>query len=143
MGDRINKSIKKVVDGVKLLRKPAPPPKKQKEAKEKLPTVRTHAATQVRLMMDNALWTMIETRADWLALQVIIIKYDTTGVDGPSLSEERVALIKRLRELFAETTETLSDSAIEQDGLVVKELGEQIAKFYTGLPQGMFKKQLP
>lgn len=92
-------------------------------------------------MMDNALWTMIETRADWLALQVIIIKYDTTGVDGPCLSEERVELIKTLRRLFGETTQTLSDSAIEQDGLVVKEMGDQIAKFYTGIPQGMFRKK--
>ena len=86
---------------------------------------------------------VLETRTDWLALQVIYIQFDTTRKDGPSLNGERVRLIKNLRDLMTKSTERLSDRAIELGYLQLNEMSTEFAKFYDALPQGMFRKVQP
>ena len=58
---------------------------------------------------------MLETRADWIALQLVLIQYDTQGEDGSLQSKKRLKLLNDVRSLLASSTETLSAQAVIQN----------------------------
>lgn len=60
---------------------------------------------------------MLETRTDWLALQVMFVQYDTQRKDDPRQAASRIRFIKEIREIFTSSTEKLSDQAFEQGHL--------------------------
>jgi uncharacterized protein (DUF924 family) len=81
-----------------------------------------------------------DARTDWLALQVIYIKYDTTREDGPHLNQERVKLIKKIREIFQSSSERLTQQAVELGHLEMPSMADELALLYDVLPKNMFRK---
>lgn len=41
----------------------------------------TDSGDQIRKLIDNCYKTVLETRTDWIALQLVLIYYETTGED--------------------------------------------------------------
>ena len=78
----------------------------------------------MNLLIDNCHKTMLETRADALALLLIVIQHDTNGKDGPSQAEQRIRLIGKVRSLWIETTEKLGDQAVQEGSLTCSDFGE-------------------
>ena len=86
---------------------------------------------------------MLETRTDWLAIQVLFIQYDTQGKDGPSQAKSQIRLVKEIRELFTKSTERISDLALEEGHLKMAHMADELEKFYAALPEGMFREVQP
>ena len=66
----------------------------------------------MKLLIENCYSTMLETRADALALLLIIIQHDTNRKDGPAQADQRVRMVRKVHTLWTETTEKLSEIAI-------------------------------
>ena len=93
--------------------------------------------------MENCYRTLLEARTDWLALQIMYVKYDTNRDDGPHLDEERAALSIDVRQSMEEACYKLSEQAIQNKQLLMSDMADELAKFYQVLPQDMFRKKQP
>ena len=96
--------------------------------------------SQVKFVMDNCYKTMLETRSDWLGILALYIKYDTDGLDDADQNEDRCYIIRVIRELLTESTERLSDKAMQEGHLDMTAMSDELATFYAALPEDMFRE---
>lgn len=91
------------------------------------------------LLLDTCYKTVLETRADWLGLEAImIINYLRTQEESQRDIAGYPALIKKIRETFIEATEGLADQAIRRGELTIGDFADVILEFYKALPKGLF-----
>ena len=99
--------------------------------------------SQIKFVMDNCYRTMLETRSDWLGILALYIKFDTDGLDDVDQNEDRCYIIRIIRELLTESTERLSDKAIQEGHLDMTAMSDELATFYAALPEDMFREVQP
>ena len=99
--------------------------------------------SQIKFVMENCYKTMLETRSDWLGILALYIKFDTDGLDDVDQNEDRCYIIRMIRELMTESTERLSDKAIQEGHLDMTAMSDELATFYAALPEDMFREVQP
>ena len=107
------------------------------------PKRRVPPNSQIKFVMENCYKTMLETRSDWLGILALYIKFDTDGLDDVDQNEDRCYIIKIIRELMTESTERLSDKAIQEGHLDMTAMSDELATFYAALPEDMFREVQP
>ena len=96
---------------------------------------------QVRLLTENCYRTILETRTDWLALQIMYVEYDTKKEDGPHMNPQRALLATKVRQLMEDSCWVLSEKVIETKELEMTDMADELIKFYEVLPEGMFRTE--
>ena len=139
---RVEKKVFKTIDTVTKQTKTARTQPPEESKKEKVGAVGEAASdSQIKLLTENAFRTILETRTDWLALQVMFILFDTHGNDGPSERKHRLQIIESIRDAFTGSTERLSESALAHGHLLMTDMADELESFYNVLPKNMYRKK--
>lgn len=81
--------------------------------------------------------TILEYRTDWIAFEAIKIA-EHNGVYIANLSKTAI----KIREVFKNETEGLSNDAFDNDGFNIGQLSESIQRFWLSMPEDLFPSQI-
>ena len=98
---------------------------------------------QTTKLIDNCYKTVLESRTDWLAYQLVLIYHETTGEDGKNglTPVKYVKLATDIKEYLTKSTEKMSDLAYAEGNLPVSEVADEICNFYNILPHDIFMRK--
>ena len=96
---------------------------------------------QIHKLIDNCYKTVLESRTDWIAMQLVLCYHETTGKDGQKAVKSYAKLAKDVNNYLRESTEKMSDQAYAEGDLKVCDVAEEIINFYHILPKDIFMRK--
>lgn len=84
---------------------------------------------------------MLESRTDWVALQLVLIYFETTGDESKKAVKNYVKLARNVKNYLKKSTEKMSDQAYAEGDLKVCDVAEEVCNFYHILPPDIFMRK--